>query len=449
MDFLKAGDTHAEYTPVSQKTVDLCWEQSRTNATVSSCISFITSKILGPGFVFSSLDGKEANVDFDRHVRNYFVPFAKKALESILVQGYCVYGINPRFEKSLYPVPFIFSRKTFEARMVVKHGEDVMEVTSREKKKSGKQFLFVEDLPDHTGVIKSRVSKVSRIASYLEELEDHDIHAFAIRSRPPILTKTTTDTTFDSRDVITGSVPGLRAQDENDNMGLRNKITMQQYRQQHDLISTLNRERIDSSEQFWGQHVDPRHNTFLSESLRKDVEGYVPRFIPLPNDADVARFDAPTERRDLVQLERFCKSQICLGMGVPETHVEGRNTASNTKLGEEFLRASLMPLRTSLASLLLNVYEHCFGDPTSVECIFPGTQNVDNMLEWYRLGIISREAIIRVVSSVEHIKQTDFVHHLESKIASRSLNLEVPRIPKNAKRSFARSESGDEQDERE
>ena len=424
MEFLKPKNGREEEgTPVSNKVVELCWEQSRTNATISSCTSFISSKILGHGIVFASLDGKQMNVEFERHVSQFFVPFAKKALECILVQGYCVYGINPRFEKTLFPVPFVYSRKMFDVNMVVKHGEDLVQVKSKDGK--SKMTIFTEDMPDQNGMVKSRVARISKIASYMEELEKHDIHAFAIRSRPPILTKTTTDSTFDSRDVITGSVPGLRAQDENDNMEMRNKITMKQFRQQHDLISTLNRERIDSSDQFWEQHVDPRHNTFLSESLRNDVEGFVPRFIPLPNDADVARFDAPTERKDLVQLERFCKSQICLGMGIPETHVDGRNSMSNAKFGEEFLRVSLMPLRSALSTLLLAVYEQAFGQ-SDMQCSFPGTQSVENMLEWYKLGLISREAIVRAISVSENLNQADFEREAPPLKKSRTASEHMP-----------------------
>ena len=274
-------------------------------------------------------------------------------------------------------------------------------------------YLFVEDTPDYSGNLKSRVASVSKTVSYLEQLEQHDIHAFAIRSRPPVLTRTHTDTAFDSRDVISGAHPGLRAQDESDNMQLRNKITGQQMRQQQDLIATLNKERIDSSEPFWKQHMNGKTNTLLSESLRNEVEEFVPRFIPLPNDVDVAKFDLPTERKDLVQLQKFCKTQICTGMGVPEGYIDGHMSGGGsnaaTRSMDEFVRVSLMPLRASLTKILLEIYELCYGDAMHVDCVFPGAQNVDKLYDWFTNGLISHDALVNVISLTEHIKKSDFV----------------------------------------
>lgn len=415
MDFLKP---HGAQTDDSNVKLDaqmhmLCWEQSRTNPTVGSCISYISSRLLGPGFMFLSTDGRETSDSFDRHVRSSFVPFAKAALESIIVQGFVVYGIRARTDKTLFPAPFIFSRTTYEANMSVKRGEDVLGIEPCGSR-LGKQFLFTEDAPDHTGALKSRLAKITKTVSYLEQLEYHDIHAFAIRSRPPVLTKTHTDTTFDSRDVISGAEPGLRAQDASNNIQVRNSITAHQLRHQADLISTINKSRIDTSDQFWKKHVDPAKNTFLSESLREETTGYVPRFIPLPNDADVARFEMPTERKDLVQLQKFCKNQICIGMGVPEGYIDGQvgggNSLAATRTMDEFVRISLLPLRACLSQILLDVYGHCFGNPLHVDCVFPGAQNIDKLMDWFNKGLISREAIIRIISFTEHINVTDFVH---------------------------------------
>ena len=80
---------------------------------------------------------------------------------------------------------------------------------------------------------------------------------------------------------------------------------------------------------------------------------------------------------------------------------------SNAKFGEEFLRVSLMPLRSALSTLLLAVYEQAFGH-SDMQCSFPGTQSVENMLEWYKLGLISREAIVRAISVSENLNQADF-----------------------------------------
>jgi hypothetical protein len=268
-----------------------------------------------------------------------------------------------------------------------------------------------------TGEISSRVALVSKSVTYLSEIEHHDVQAFAIRARPPVLTRSSTDTTFDSRDVLgaTDMVRGLRATDEQDNMGLRNQINVAQFKQQQDLIRTLNEKRIDSSQEFWAQHVDPSKNTYLSETLRKQSEGYVPRFIPLPNDAVVASFDLPQERHDLVSLQKNIKRQVCIGMGVPEGYIDGTVTGGHSgsamKMMDEFVRTTLTPLRDCLRRLMIEVYEKCFpgqNGSSVVQCVFSGAQNVTNLLEYYREGIVTFDAVTKAIANSENLNANDF-----------------------------------------
>lgn len=421
MDFLEVNAAkNNDSVKINRSSVDQLWDHVNNNPTLSSCITCIDSRLLGPGFRFSNQDGRQPNELFDRHVRKYFFPFIHRALECILVQGFCVYGIKNRSVKHRYPVPFVYSREVYDIVMTTKKGEDQMSVIARgeDNKNIGKMFIFIDRMPSQNGNLTSRVSKVAKIINYVNEIEKHDIQSFALRSRPPVLTKTHTDTSFDSRDVISGAVPGLRAQDENDNMEIRNKITIQQFRQQHDLITTLNKERIDSSESFWSNHLDPNKNTYLSNTLKQDVDGFVPRFVPLPNDADVAKYDLPVERKDFVQLQKFCKTQICVGMGVPEACIDGQfsgsSSALSSKMTEEFIRVSLMPLRTSLTDLLLEVYEKGIGEDTNIDCIFPGVQSVDRLFFWYQNGLLKRGALIDNISDIENLNNGFFINEKEA-----------------------------------
>jgi hypothetical protein len=360
--------------------------------------------------------------EFSQHVSDHLVPFARQALNDILVQGFCAYGIKPpRLGKSKFHVPFIISRSLLELSMVVDHGQDRLQCRPKEDAKISKIKLFIDEMPESDGTLNSRVAGVSKTISYLEELEKHDIQSFAIRSSPPVLTKTKTDNAFDSRDVLGGGVDGLMAQDASDNMRTRNMINVDQYKQQADLIKTLNREKIDSSDTFWKKHVDPTKMTYLSESLRSGVEGYVPRFIPLPADADVAAFNFANERKDYVQLQKFCKSQICTGLGVPEAFVDGSQTSGGAasaiaKNMDEIVRVSLTPLRSALGRLMLEVFHGCYGNSNSVQCLFPGPQNIDKMYEWYTAGLLKQEALINALSCQENIRREDFI---EDEVVSR------------------------------
>ena len=236
----KDDASRARRVPVAASVLRRLWAQRRADPTIGACCAHIVSRVVGGGFSFVSLSGREPSREFTRHVDTHFVPFAKSALEAILVQGYVVFDVRRRIRRAPYPVPFVCQERAYDARVVLDDDETRLEIATDENHRR-RRHVFVQDAPTLEGEPTSRVALVSRCVSYLEEIERHDVRAFAIRASPPVLTRTQTDTAFDSRDVLgaADAVPGLRAQDEHDNMGARNKINVAQFRQQQDLILSL------------------------------------------------------------------------------------------------------------------------------------------------------------------------------------------------------------------
>ena len=86
------------------------------------------------------------------------------------------------------------------------------------------------------------------------------------------------------------------------------------------------------------------------------VYGFLAPFVPLPNDADVCKFDLPEEKKDLVHLQKYIKGQICMGMGVPEHFISPSGSATgfgerSMRLSNEYMRMSISPLKDALESL--------------------------------------------------------------------------------------------------
>ena len=400
MDFFLGGDakkTDENTRIVGQDVLRFLWRQKMTNSTAGACCGYLVSRLLGMGFRYASSKGLEESEEFSKHVKRYFIPFAKAALECILVQGFVVYGIVPRYRSGgRLPYPFVHSLDQYVVRRVCdKHGVTSLEAHSKDGSKKLK--CFVAEMPTDAGEVTSRLALISKQITYLDELEKNDIQAYSIRARPPVLTRNKTDTTFDSRDVIGGGVPGFRAQEEEDNMGIRNQITVAQFKQQQDLIRTLNQQRINTSSEFWTNDSDPSD---LGKKLERDSEAYAPRFVPLPNDADVCNFHLPEEKKDLIHIQRYVKGQICMGMGVPENFISPSGTGAgfgekSIRLSNEYMRMSVSPLKDAISTLMTQIYEECFFNDDrenhEVECYFPSAQNSEMILELYKANIISRE----------------------------------------------------------
>jgi hypothetical protein len=298
---------------VPKETLSYLSAQRRSNATVGSCCAYLTSRLLGLGFTYVSSSGRKPSAALTKHVKQAFVPFARDALDAILVHGFVVYGILPPSKTSVFPTPFIYAAGTFDAFVTTTdHCQLVMTVEDTVKPKRKAHSVFVHDMPAVDGSLTSRLALVAKSIAYLEEIEKNDIQAFSIRARPPVLTRAKTDAVFDSRDVISGMQPGLRAQDESDNINMRNRINIAQFKQQQELVRGLNKNRIDTSSSFWQGQMDP--NGFVN-SLGADADGFVPRFIPLHTDVDVASFTLPEEKENLANTQKFVKSQVCMGLG--------------------------------------------------------------------------------------------------------------------------------------
>lgn len=397
---------------VDNAHLDYLWSIRYTNATVGACCAYLTSRLLGLGFYYESQNRKTATSEFKAHVNKHFLPFAKKALDAFLVQGFVVFNVHKPTD-SQYPIPFVLGQGSYDVHMHVSdRGLQSIKVTEKNGKKRKGVYFHVLDLPTDTGVCTSKVSLVSKSISYVEEVEKLDLQSFSVRARPPVLTRTKTDNTFDSRDVISGSIPGLRAQDENDNIALRNRITIAQTRMQQELIKTLNDKRVDSSGDFWASQMNPSER--LGSQLRRDVDEYAPRFIPLPNDADVAKYEMPEEKHNLHEVWRHVKDQICMGMGVPESFLRasasgGSATGLALKTMEDFIRLTTSPLQQSLGDLLARVFAVCFENDDLVSCRFPAMVNCEQLLDLYKDGLLKKSSLSRLVAPIYGLEITDMI----------------------------------------
>lgn len=412
----ESKEAGVEKKPLDAGQIKFLWNQKYTNATAGACCGYLNSRLLGMGFKYVSSEGYVESDEFSKHIKKFFVKFAKDALEALLVQGFVVYSLMPRYKGNAHmPYPFVHSIGQYKIeKSYNRHGYPTL-VAASANERGSRLRCFTMDLPTDEGFLTSRLSLVSKQITYLDELEKNDIQAYSIRARPPVLTKNKTDIAFDSRDVIGGAIPGFRASEEEGNQGVRNQITVAQFKQQQELIRTLNEHRINTSSSFWTNKDDPSR---LADRLQAESSDYTPRFVPLPNDADVCKFDLPEEKKDLVHIQKYVKGQICMGMGVPEHFISPSGTGAgfgekSMRLSNEYMRMSISPLKEAIDSLMVLIYHECFSDDDKnhheVECYFPSTQNSEMMLELYKNKLISKETFAAKFGPVYDLNEEDFI----------------------------------------
>ncbi len=296
---------------------------------------------------------------------------------------------------------------------------------------STRVFFYVEtDIDETTHRVQSTVSNIFRLHMFSEMIERNTSFAENVRCRPPVVTRNKTDLTFDERDIASGGVDGLRAHGASQTMQLRNRVNVEQYRQQQKLASLLNSSRVDTSSDAWQSRVDPVTGLPVFDAGAPDV--YVPDLVPLPMDAEPVRVELPQSRSDLVDIQKHVVQQTCVAMGVPPLALQGGSggsnaTSGNVQLTDNLINFTLMRLRLCLSKVLTDVYKLCHAklnpaadpsDPSSkrprisgdaqIGVMFPALQRPDTVRTLHSEGTLTYEAYKKFLCTAFEFTTADF-----------------------------------------
>ncbi len=318
------------YESVNESQREEMWNLFANHFLMQPCVSAISKKILGNGI---KVERKGAVADLhpliDAVVREKYHAFVRDAIEHIAVQGFFAYTLVPSDARSgrlSYPV--VVPWHAYEARHgLTTHCEAEVKCTAKGEDK--KIFETVTIFPvSRDGTLSSPVAAASRYCFMLQDAENCDALAYSILSDPPVLTRHKTDHAFDTRDLAGGTVPGLAAQMESDNMAVRNRININVYKQQQRLIAALNDHSIDTATAFWQTRINPATGR---EDDTNTSHSYAPKFVPLPSDAEVAQLQLPHPRADMVNYRRQCFEIIATALGVPLGVVSSMTSGASVK----------------------------------------------------------------------------------------------------------------------
>ena len=417
------------------------WRMYWTDITIHACRNLLQSRLLGLGVMFSNGASQVPQQVFYEHVQTHFGQFCKDFLDSYWVQGVVPYQIVPGSrETNNLPYPRVvppsaytlhtrekshFRTGYFIKRVRPRRGQNGQTLGS-----SGVEhkvfFAVGNDVDMMTGHVCSTVASIQRLHSFGDMIERNVSFAESVRCRPPVVTRSKTDHTFDERDITSGGVDGLRAQGHSDQMGLRNRINNDQHKQQEALAKMLNAGRVDTSSAAWQQRVDPVTGLPVFDAGAPDV--WVPDFVPLPMDAEVATINLPQSRNDLVDIQKHIVHQTCIGMGVSPASLQqsssrGSEQRVSVQMSDDVINFTLMRLKHVLSQTLIDIYRLCFdikaevdgdGGPrkrprpkVDVTVVFPGMQRPDTLRMLHNDGVLTYEAYTRFLKSLFELSEED------------------------------------------
>ncbi|KAK3249323.1 hypothetical protein CYMTET_41268 [Cymbomonas tetramitiformis] len=314
------------------------------NHCVRYCRSVILDNLCTRMWFFEGIDSEELkrNPEFLEYTTRKLGRFLDKAVDQIFVQGFVVYRIQEATKGILYPFPcivpvdedtfYIIKKKNNPETMVStirKNNRDSWFLTGSSQAHTSKErlvtYYYGEDEPDaRTGEIRSVMRSIYYQISLTQNIEHSAMYSERSRSMPSVLTKRKTDQAFDERflsnDIDTTS--DERAMLVMENMHLRDRMDTA-------LQSKKNEENHHNESAKCKSRMTP--DMYQVPDVLDSWDN-LPRFVPLPMDADVAASPIPGARGDLTALQSNCDAAIRRAFGFRENAFKGQRR-QNTESG--------------------------------------------------------------------------------------------------------------------
>ncbi|KAK3235516.1 hypothetical protein CYMTET_54278 [Cymbomonas tetramitiformis] len=343
-------------------------------------------------WIFDGIDelALKKHPGFTKYVKRKLKRFIEQALDQIFVQGFTVYRVIPESKHFMYPfacvVPvdemttYVIKRKNNPENVVstMVNNESCASffLASNGDSKKGVApvtYYYAEDEPDpRTGDVRSIMRSVYYQISLTQNMEHSAMYSERAKSIPNVLTKRKTDQAFDER-FLTNDVDTIsdaRAMLVMENMQLREHMdnalqTQKSERNQQAAVTRANRVEMSSS-------------MYQVPDALENWSG-VPRFVPLPMDADVAPSPNVGARGDLTTLQANCDSAIRKAFGVADAGTKGylrsnTNTQSQDPSNDNVPARKIYSTRTLVQSILRDVWTVCYAP------LFPDVEEVTPMI---------------------------------------------------------------------
>lgn len=335
-------------------------------------------------------------------------------IDAIYVQGFAAYTMN---KKTSVPSVVPFGAGGYMMRLNDDFRVELAYFDLGASEPSKEVFFSVDRMPDLSGTPRSAMVAYFRARTFKDEIERTVSMAETLRSRPPLYTTTETKKTFTQQNVYESSLPTREGRAANmlseelarANLLARNRLVMEAYGAQDELVRALNARGVDTSAGSW---VDPSTGLPSFRDREPDEVVYCP-IVPLPADSVVAHSPAAQSRGDLVAIQEHTARLACMVMGVPPFSV-GLTTASfhtnattNTLAG--MLHMTTNRFRHLLTIVLLDIYDVLYDGRSKITVVFPATQDFGRMSDLFAKNVLTYDAYRAYVGRVLELEPRAFM----------------------------------------
>jgi hypothetical protein len=374
------------------------------------------NKLMAHGMMFQ--DNEHSRVpsqDFYSHVESNYAPFVREFIDCLIVQGYVVFCFS-NYESR----PCIVNRRmgTVKFRFMDDYSRQTAFFPHKSNQPAPGVMIRIEQHPSEDGEPVSPIASYLHTRRFTDSIERCTMTAELSRCNPPIYTVTSTDASFDDRDLAhQGEVDGLRATIQRDNQLIRNRITVDSFKQSYNLCGMLNEHKVDTNNAAWNAKVDKSTGLCNYDAGEEPPEQEIK---VLPNDSRVVAPPVAQSRADVLQFQTQAIDVACLCMGIPRTFLHGgstNTTASQSAAANATALSVVLRYKTSVCQVLEKLYSLVYGGTAYL--VFPSLQPTDIVDSLFSQGLITYNAYVEWLSERYKIPTSSF---MPSKMFAREEN---------------------------
>ena len=238
--------------PVNDSILNTCWTLYLSDPVLAACRSVVLNELLGMGVMYSDAHySRLSSEEFFLHVQRFFPPFCRAAVDALYVQGFVAYTLD---KKAAVPTVIPYGAGTYMMRLNKDFRLELGFFDGTGDKPSKDVFFEVERMPDLSGTPSSAMVAYFRARAFKDEIERTVSMAETLRSRPPLYTTTESRHAFTKDMVYDQVLPTRESRVQNEmsesleraNMLVRNRLLMDAYSVQDDLVRALNSRGLDT-----------------------------------------------------------------------------------------------------------------------------------------------------------------------------------------------------------
>lgn len=416
-----SAPTRGVWQHVNSAELSHLWTIYFTDGVLQACRQAIFNNLLSMGIMYADLTFSTLpSQEFFHHVQRHYVEFCKDVVDAIIVQGFVAYTITKD-----EAVPRVVPTGIGDYRIRLTESLEVEMgwfLPGDDHEKPQKDiFFFKHTMPSLSGHVRSAISSYARTRLFKDFVERTTAVAERIRSKPPIYVSTRSAHAFNEKMLYheAGITPQQQMQNsmsverEKQNSVAKNRIVLESFRQQRELVDNLNYFLVDTGTPGWDRIFDPTTGLpkFDQDAEAKDdIQGIV----PLPNDSDVCSAPSPNSRPDLVKIQEFTALQACMVMGVSPSSVGGMFSAAARSsvirpTDDAFMHSTLERFRYDLTRILIDIYKLVFKDDADkpVTVVFPQLQSQARMHALFQSNILTYDAYKAYIASTMQLRTED------------------------------------------